>query len=56
MIMINLHERMLPTSVGVEPTTSSRKAHPLEPPRPGHFVSSPREKEMRDSSGDEREG
>ena len=32
--MINLHERLLPTSVGVEPATSSRTAHPIEPPRP----------------------
>ena len=34
--MISLHERMLPTSAGVEPATlvSSRTAHPTEPPRP----------------------
>ena len=34
---INLHERMLPTSVGVEPgdlLVSSRTAHPTQPPRP----------------------
>ena len=33
--MINLHERMLPTSAGVEPVTSRLQsdAHPTEPPR-----------------------
>ena len=38
--MINLHERMLPTSTGVEPAlnllVSSRTAHPTEPPRPAN--------------------
>ena len=31
---INLHERILPTSAGFEPATSSRTAHPAESPRP----------------------
>ena len=31
--MINFHERLLPTSAGVE-LVSSRTAHPTEPPRP----------------------
>ena len=37
--MINLHERMLPTSAGGwtrNLLVSSRKAHPNEPPRPAH--------------------
>ena len=39
-ILINLHERMLPTSAGVEPATSWSPVgrDPTEPPRPAHGV------------------
>ena len=37
--MINLHERMLPTSAGVEPATSwSPVGRASEPPRPAELV------------------
>ena len=53
---INLHERMLPTSAGVDLIVLGfNDTSTLE----GHFVSSPREREKRDrreSRGDEREG
>ena len=37
--MINLHERMLPTSAGVEPATSGLQSdeHPTEPQRQTHY-------------------
>ena len=54
---------MLPTSAGVEPATSwspvgrrIQLSHRGRPGNVGHFLSSPREREKRDSRRDERDG